>query len=119
MIELIIVIKDKDTTKAIEALIEGGMEIIVRSDEEVTWIGDSLLQALYELSELPDEMNEEMIDKVPKMVSELDWLLFEGGDAKLSLVDELRREFFAGYLRKKIVEISEDNGVVSIFKKMR
>lgn len=118
MIELIIEIQDKDTIKAIEALNEVGIETRVRSDEEVSWIGDSILQALYELSELPDEMDEEMFGEIPKMVSELDWLLFEGENAKLSLIDGLRREFFAEYLRKKIAELYEDKGVVSIFKRM-
>jgi len=115
---MILEIKDKDTAKAVEVLNEVGVDMILRSDEEATWLGDSLLQALFELSEMPDEMNEEIIDKIPKMVSELDWLLYEDGNAKLSLIDELRRKFFAGYLRKKIVEISEDNGVVSIFKRI-
>lgn len=118
MIELILEIKDKDTIKAIEALNEVGVAAIIRKDEEATWIGDSLLQALFELSEMPDEMDEELRKDVPKMVSELDWLLYEGGSARLNLIDGLRKEFFAGYVRDRVVENAEQNGVISIFKRM-
>lgn len=115
---MILDIKDQDTLKAIEALEKYGIKVKVRDDREVTWIGDSLLQALFEVSEIADEVSEDIITDIPKMASETEWMLFEGGSAKLLLMDQLRKDFFNNYVRKRIIEMSNERGVVSIFTKL-
>jgi hypothetical protein len=115
---MILDIKDQDTLKALEALEKSGIKVKVRDDREVTWIGDSLLQALFEVSEIADEVSEDIITDIPKMASEIEWMLFEGGSAKLLLMDQLRKDFFNNYVRKRIIEMSNERGVVSIFTKL-
>ena len=115
---MILDIRDQYTIKAIEALEGSGINVKVRDDREVTWIGDSLLQALFEVSEIADDTKEDLVINIPKMASEIEWMLYEGGSAKLSLLDELRKEFFNHYVRKRIVEMSREEGVVSIFTRL-
>ena len=55
---------------------------------------------------------------IPRMASEIEWMLYEGGSAKLSLMDQLRKDFFYSYVRKRLFEISCEKGVVSIFTKL-
>jgi len=116
--DMILEIRDKDTVQALECLTEVGITAKVRDDREVTWIGDSLLQALFDVSESADDSKEDLSYDIPQMAAEIEWVLYEGGDAKLSIMDEMRKEYFYRYVRKRIVEMSDEKGVVSIFKKL-
>jgi len=116
--DMILEIRDKDTLQALECLTEVGITAKVRDDREVTWIGDSLLQALFDVSETEDDMKDDIAYDIPQMASEIEWILFEGGDAKLSLMDELRKEYFYRYVRKRIIEMNNEKGVISIYTKL-
>ncbi|MFH5836713.1 hypothetical protein ACHAL6_11635 [Proteiniclasticum sp. C24MP] len=115
---MIIEIKDYDTVEAVRALEELNINFKIRDDREVSWIGDSLLQALFDITEVGDDVRDDLIMNIPKMAAEIDWMLYEGGSAKLTLIDGLRKEFFYNYLRRRIQEISKENGVVSIFTRL-
>jgi len=115
---MILEINDQDLLQALEALSEVGIAATVRDDREVTWVGDSLLQALFEFSEIADELRDDLFIDIPKMASDIEWMLFEGESSKLILMDQMRKEFFYGYVRKRLLEMSREKGVVSIFTKL-
>ncbi|MGB4588932.1 MAG: hypothetical protein WBI17_06820 [Clostridiaceae bacterium] len=111
---MILEIKDQDTFQTLEVLSEEGIVVKVRDDREVTWVGDSILQALFEVSVVADDLDM----YIPKISSEIEWMLFEGGNAKLLLLDHRRKEFFSNYVRKRLSEMIREKNVISIYTKI-
>lgn len=73
---------------------------------------------LYVITEVGDDVRDDLIMNISRMAAEIDWMLYEGGSAKLTPIDRLRKEYFYNYVRRRIQEMSKERGVVSIFRRI-